>query len=656
MASRMRSAILRIAYAVVALVVAALCIAAARYYGSVSTGLYALTALFLLAIAGLGLLELSSARRSVARHAERLRMLHEIDRAVLAEEKPEAIAAAVVQPLRELLGVPRAIVNRFDLAAGEVEWIAAAGRRRVHGPGVRYSIRLMGDVDALRRGETQLIDVQALAAGAERSALLASDVQVYMVVPMIAGGELLGALSFGGRSRDFPAEQVNIVREVAAQLAIAIAQARLLASVRSHAAELESKVRSRTAELDLLHGTTLEISKASDSSEALALLLRKICEYTGWSFAQCWLPYAGTTRLKLGPAWYTRVAGLRAFRKGNERLVFAPEDGALERVGKQKEPAWVWELKPAAQAVRRPLMIEAGFRSWIGFPVLAEGEVIAVIEFFDTELRNRDESVLQLIATLAGQIGPVIQRKRTAEQIDFLNANLQRHTLELEATNKELESFSYSVSHDLRTPLRAVDGYARMLEEDYGPRLDDEGRRLLAVVREASGRMGRLIDDLLDFSRLGRRELARQRVDMNALAPEVAGELAHGSKALIERAPLPFAQADRAMMRQVWVNLIGNALKYSSKRDAPRIEIGGREDAGENVYWVRDNGIGFDMRYADKLFGVFQRLHRQEDFPGTGVGLAIVQRVVTRHGGRVWAEGRPGEGACFYFSFRAARR
>ncbi|HWM41256.1 MAG TPA: ATP-binding protein [Burkholderiales bacterium] len=435
---------------------------------------YALTALFLLAIGGLGLLELRGARRSLARHAERLRLLHEIDRAVLAEEKPEAIAAAVVRPLRELLGVPRAIVNKFDLAAGEVEWIAAAGRHRVHGPGVRYSIRLMGDVEALRRGETQLVDVQALAASAEREALLASDVQVYMVVPMIAGGELLGALSFGGRSRDFPQEQVNIVREVAAQLAIAISQARLLASVRSHAAELESRVRERTAEL--------------------------------------------------------------------------------------------------------------------------------------------------------------------------------------QASNQELEAFSYSVSHDLRAPLRAVDGYTRMLEEDYGPQLEGEARRLLSVVRAASRRMGQLIDDLLDFSRLGRRALARQRVDMNALAAEAAGELADGSKALLESAPLPLAQADRAMMKQVWANLIGNALKYSGKRDAPRIEIGGREDAGENVYWVRDNGVGFDMRYVEKLFGVFQRLHSLEEFPGTGVGLAIVQRVVTRHGGRVWAEGRPGEGACFYFSLpREAR-
>jgi light-regulated signal transduction histidine kinase (bacteriophytochrome) len=276
--------------------------------------------------------------------------------------------------------------------------------------------------------------------------------------------------------------------------------------------------------------------------------------------------------------------------------------------------------------------------------------VIAVIEFFDTELRSRDERVLQLIATLASQLGPVIERKRAAEQIDALNANLQRYTVELEATNKELESFSYSVSHDLRAPLRAVDGYARMLEDDYAPQLDEEGRRLLTVVREAASRMGRLIDDLLAFSKLGRQEPARRSIDMNALVGEVITEVKGDSKATFEAAALPPAQADRAMMKQVWANLIGNALKYSSKTQGAQIQIGARAEQAENVYWVRDNGVGFDMRYAQKLFGVFQRLHRAEEFPGTGVGLAIVQRVITRHGGRVWAEGRPGEGACFYFS------
>jgi signal transduction histidine kinase len=227
---------------------------------------------------------------------------------------------------------------------------------------------------------------------------------------------------------------------------------------------------------------------------------------------------------------------------------------------------------------------------------------------------------------------------------------VQEKTGELMAANRELDTFSYSVSHDLRAPARAINGYAQMLQEDYAERLDGEGRRLLGVIRASSLRMGQLIDDLLTFSRLGRQAPAKRPVDMAALAREVVREVAGDASAAIEVGSLPPAEVDSSLLRQVWINLVGNALKYSSKRADPRIEIGGEEGPGENLYWVRDNGAGFDMRYADKLFGVFQRLHRADEFPGTGVGLAIVQRVVARHGGRVWAEGRPGEGACFHFS------
>lgn len=221
--------------------------------------------------------------------------------------------------------------------------------------------------------------------------------------------------------------------------------------------------------------------------------------------------------------------------------------------------------------------------------------------------------------------------------------------------NRELESFTYSVSHDLRAPLRAIDGYARMLEEQSGERLDAEGRRLLGVVRSSSRRMGRLIEDLLEFSRLGQLEPAKTRVDMAALVRQVAEEFsATFPQAVVTIGALPEAIADPALMRQVWVNLLGNALKYSASAVPPRIEVGASAGVADTAYWIRDNGVGFDMRHAGKLFRVFQRLHRQDDFPGTGVGLAIVQRIVARHGGRVWADAKPGEGACFSFSVPSA--
>jgi len=231
-----------------------------------------------------------------------------------------------------------------------------------------------------------------------------------------------------------------------------------------------------------------------------------------------------------------------------------------------------------------------------------------------------------------------------------LHGQLAERSAALAAANRELESFSYSVSHDLRAPLRAIDGYARMLEEDYASRLDAEARRLIGVVRSNVARMHALIEGLLAFSRLARAQPRLQRLDMERLARDVAAELRPDERSTFECSALPAAAGEPMLIRQVWANLIGNAFKYSAKKPAPRIEIGGRSEPHESLYWVRDNGAGFDMRHAAKLFGVFQRLHRADQFEGTGIGLALVQRILARHGGRVWAEARPDEGACFYFT------
>jgi signal transduction histidine kinase len=410
------------------------------------------------------------------KHARRLEMLHEIDLAVAEERSPEKIAGAAVEPLRELLGVPRAIVNIFDLEAGEVEWLAAAGRRHTHvGPGVRYSILLMGDVEALKRGEPQVIDTHTLPPGPEVDALLASGVHVYMVMPMIAGGALLGAVSFGGERQPFRPDQVSIAREVATQLAIAVCQARLSERLKRQAEELEARVLERTSEL--------------------------------------------------------------------------------------------------------------------------------------------------------------------------------------QAANKELDSFAYSVSHDLRAPLRVLDNYTRILEEDHAERLDAEAFRILGVVHASAQKMTQMIDRLLDFSRLGRAPLKTQPVQLDGLVSQIAEEVRSAgiSRRRIEFAfgELGIAEGDPVLLRQVFANLISNAVKYSRGKDPARVEIGRRVEPDKGTVWyVKDNGAGFDMRYYGKLFGVFQRLHRPDEFEGTGVGLAIVQRVIERHGGQVWAESKPDQGATFYFTLK----
>jgi PAS domain S-box-containing protein len=254
----------------------------------------------------------------------------------------------------------------------------------------------------------------------------------------------------------------------------------------------------------------------------------------------------------------------------------------------------------------------------------------------------------------------ITERKLAEGAVRELNAELRAKAAQLEATNKELESFSYSVSHDLRAPLRAIDGFALMMEEDYTDRLDVEGLRYLSVIRHNGRRMGALIDDLLAFSRLGRQPVVHAEVNVDSLVREVVDEILHAASLggrreaaivpQIEVDPLPPARGDRGLLRQVWMNLIANAVKYSSKVARPFIQVSGRQLDTENHYSVRDNGVGFNMEYAEQLFRVFQRLHRADEFSGTGVGLAIVQRVVTRHGGRVWAEGKVDQGAMFSFA------
>jgi PAS domain S-box-containing protein len=230
----------------------------------------------------------------------------------------------------------------------------------------------------------------------------------------------------------------------------------------------------------------------------------------------------------------------------------------------------------------------------------------------------------------------------------------QKKSLEkIEQLNQELESFSYSVSHDLRAPLRSIDGYTQILLEDYAHSLDSEGKRVLTVVVNNARKMAKLIDDLLDFSRVGRKDVTRTVVNSESLVRSVVSELRSvedGRNVDIRIAPLDPCEADPNLLRQVWINLISNAIKYTRKKEIAVIDISSHKTSSEIVFKITDNGTGFDMQYAHKLFGVFQRLHRQQEFEGTGVGLAIVHRIVSRHGGRVWAEGDVNKGASFYFS------
>jgi PAS domain S-box-containing protein len=291
------------------------------------------------------------------------------------------------------------------------------------------------------------------------------------------------------------------------------------------------------------------------------------------------------------------------------------------------------------------------------FPLFKQNGYINDLEF---EMIRKDGSILSVIvqaSAIYDSNGNYLKSRSSlmnnSQHKESEKMLLETHS-KLEAANKELEAFSYSVSHDLRAPLRAITGFARILLEDYGNILDNEGVRVCNVIVDNTDKMGKLIDDLLSFSRLGRSEKHCAEMDMKGMILKIfediaTPELFDKTNLKIDK-DLPAAFVDQSMIQQVWINLISNALKYSAKNKKINIEIGYKSETGKTIYYIKDNGVGFEMAYADKLFGVFQRLHNLKDFEGTGVGLAIVKRIIEKHGGSVWAESWPGLGATFYFS------
>jgi PAS domain S-box-containing protein len=345
-------------------------------------------------------------------------------------------------------------------------------------------------------------------------------------------------------------------------------------------------------------------------------------------------------------------------------------------------------------------------KSELCVPIISDSTIIGVVNIETTLPNAYSETDIKILETISAQIGIAIQnanlylqvqkelkeRKAAEERLRLLNEELEQivkertkeleeqiqkldksqkamlfmiedlneltedlksERLKLKTINKELESFSYSVSHDLRAPLRAIDGFSQILEVDYAPLLDDEGKRTLNIIRESSKKMDKLITDLLSLSRVTRLEMSLSKVDMASMANSMFHEVARQDdidnvKLVIN--PLPNLNADATLMRQVWQNLLGNAIKYSKPKPTRIIEVGGNEENGKNIYYVKDNGVGFNQEYAHKIFETFQRLHKSDEFEGTGVGLSIVQRIIHRHGGNIWAESTEGEGATFWFS------
>lgn len=281
-------------------------------------------------------------------------------------------------------------------------------------------------------------------------------------------------------------------------------------------------------------------------------------------------------------------------------------------------------------------------------------------EALDAKNTEKNEIAIKLAKAVKELSFQIAEKEKRAGELLKVNQELayqirekEKRTLELEEANKELESFSYSVSHDLRAPLRAISGFSEVLVEDYMDQLDDEAKILFSEITRNAKKMGELIDNLLEFSRLSRQDVSRNSIDMNEIVRNIVKELRNlepKRKVEVHIEDLPVVEGNKNMLKQLFFNLISNAFKYTGKKDKPSIEIGSYSREGKQVFFIKDNGAGFDSRYYNKLFGVFQRLHSSMEFEGTGVGLAIVQKIATKHGGEVWAEGKMGEGACFFVS------
>jgi PAS domain S-box-containing protein len=409
------------------------------------------------------------------------------------------------------------------------------------------------------------------------------------------------------------------------------------------------------AMLLLLQTITVEVTAARDLHSALEVVLRRVVENTGWSFGQAWIPRPDGSVLDCGP-YYASSARFDKFRTISNNVSFATGIGLPGRVWKSGQPAWIENAILDRNFPRAAAANEVGLKGALAVPILADQESIAVLEFFLSEPRAEDERLVKVITAVAAQLSQVMARKRADDALNLLNAELEQRvaqrTAALDAKSRELETFAYSVAHDLKAPLRGIDGYARLLLEDYADKLDEEGRSFLQTIHTSTEEMSQLIQDLLAYSSLERRQLIRDRLELvpliTALVEQKKRDIAGRSIDFVLNIEDGTVLADASGLTQALRNYIDNAIKFTCEAPEPRIEVGSRETVQSCRVWVRDNGIGFDMKYHDRIFDIFQRLHRLEDYPGTGVGLAIVRKAMERMGGRAWAESEPGRGATFY--------
>lgn len=472
-----------------------------------------------------------------------------------------------------------------------------------------------------------------------------------VLVPLRTLRHRLGMVFVGKKSpTEFSRDEGLCLSTLAEHFAVGVENLRFYATLEQDSEKLRHLVEERTQKLQR-YTKRLEVLReidrailAADSPQAIAqAAMLHISELVPCLRASVGLfddeadesivlaiNFRGETKLALGARFPSKVYDLDELRRGGVQFTRDTESSSDESTDER--------------------LRAEGVRSWFGVPLLARDELIGVLNVASDEVSGFSSEHIEIAREVADSLAIAIQQAQLYDQLHRQAADLEKRVAERTAA---LEAFSYSVSHDLRAPLRAIDGFSRVLLEDYGDKLDSECKRLLNIICSNTGNMGQLIDDLLAFSRLGRQEMRVGKIDMAGLAKAVFDELrmtAPERAAHLSVGALPCALADRSLIRQVFVNLLSNAIKFTRTRETAALEVGCETEDGENIYYVKDNGVGFDARYAEKLFGVFQRLHTNAEFEGTGVGLAIVHSIIKRHGGRVWADAAIDGGATIYFT------
>ncbi len=549
----------------------------------------------------------------------------------------EIFNRAMDESLR-LLGIEAGNILLLDKEAGE---LVMAVHRGLNDEFVRVFNRLkLGEGLAGKVAQTgKLVTINSLVEypGVLRAYVEKERIRSAASVPLVGHTGVIGVMNLEAVSPHyFDAADLEVLVTLGQQIGIGVEKARLY-----------GELRRRNRELSILYAVSQAITESMELEKRLNNAIDVTLEALEIEIGSIYLlePDGETLTLRV-------VRGVSDETARDLRQVKFGKGMSGKAVAEQK--LLVLEVQDYPTARLAPHILREGIQSSVSIPLLSAGQAMGAMNLSARRPRAFPPEELVLLTTIGQQLGIAVQNAQLYE-------TLQGRTAELEAANKELEAFSYTISHDLRAPLRAIDGFSRILLEEYTSGLPTEVQRYLGLLHDNTQRMERLIEDLLAFSRLSRRPLNKQKVTPAKLVREVLVDLRaeqEGRQVEFIVGDLPACQADPILLKQILVNLLSNALKFTRKRETARIEIGcetskGSEPtqgSGETIYFVKDNGVGFDMQYKDKLFGVFQRLHRAEEYEGTGVGLAIVQRIVHRHGGRIWAEAELDKGAAFYFT------